>query len=196
MDDFDFDNPAFDRDDDVDDFDDEEVDPLLVNPNDVTGIGDGSGAGTRVLSLQQELLQTAVDNYYDTLANQGLSPALGRDMTKFELVDGRLRLKAFPSIRLVNLRTGGPPRFQRCGQTAWWGKGDPGPGFPGLEPERTKVASCGGCGPQQSQPGVGRGGWAHGHSRGGGGGGGGGLQDLGQDREMRPRMPFTQWKLP
>lgn len=72
MADFEFDNPTFDPD-DYDD--DEEVDPNPVanvdevDPNPVTG--DGIGAGTRVPSLQQELLQTAVDNYYDTLANQG-----------------------------------------------------------------------------------------------------------------------------
>ncbi len=77
MDDFDFDNPAFDRDDNVDD---DGVDPLLINPDSDTGVGDGSIAGARVQSLQRELLQAAVDDYYKTLAEQGLSPALGRDI--------------------------------------------------------------------------------------------------------------------
>ena len=108
MADFDFDNPAFDPDVDADDFD-EVVDQLPVDPNDdVTGIGEGSGAGTRVQSLQQELLQTAVDNYYNALE---FTPSLGRDVSKFELVDGRVRLKAYPNIPIVNARTGEPLAF-------------------------------------------------------------------------------------
>ena len=71
-------------------------------------IGDGSGAGTRVHYLQQEVLKTAVNNYYNTLAKQGLSPELGRNI---ELVDGRLRLKAYPNINIVNTRTGRPKTF-------------------------------------------------------------------------------------
>ena len=74
-------------------------------------IGDGSGAGTRVHYLQHEVLKTAVNNYYNTLAKQGLSPELGRNMTNFELVDGRLRLKAYPNINIVNTRTGRPNTF-------------------------------------------------------------------------------------
>ena len=111
MDDIDFDNPAFDRADNVDDFEDEEVDPFIMAPSDDAGIGEGSGAGTRVQPLQQEVLQTAVDNYYDTLAKQGLTPSLGRDIAKFELVDGRLRLKASPDINIINSRTGRPLAF-------------------------------------------------------------------------------------
>ena len=108
MADFEFDNPAFDRDDDVDDDVDDET--PLIEPNSDIGVGtEGSTAGGRVQSLQQELLQTTVDNYYEALANnQELTPPLGRDVTKFELVDGRLRLKAYPNLDIVNKRTGAP----------------------------------------------------------------------------------------
>ena len=60
------------------------------------------------LSLQQELLQTTVDDYYNQLQRESLTPALGRDHGRFELVDGRLRLKAYPNVEIVNKRTGAP----------------------------------------------------------------------------------------
>ena len=60
------------------------------------------------LSLQQELLQTAVDDYYNAAAEAGLTPSLGRDPGKFELVDGQIRLKAYPNLDLVNKRSGRP----------------------------------------------------------------------------------------
>lgn len=60
------------------------------------------------LSLQQELLQTAVNDYYNAQAEKGLTPALGRDYTKFELVAGKLRLKAYPNINLTRARTAEP----------------------------------------------------------------------------------------
>lgn len=60
------------------------------------------------MSLQQELLKTAVDDYYNQIQKQGLTPALGRDPGKFVLVDGRLRLKAYPNLDLINKRTGSP----------------------------------------------------------------------------------------
>ena len=59
-------------------------------------------------SLQQELRQSAIDDYYSQLQQRGLTPALGRDSGKFELVGGRLRLKAYPNLDLVNKRTGSP----------------------------------------------------------------------------------------
>ena len=59
-------------------------------------------------SLQQELLQTAVDDYYNAAAEAGLTPSLGRDPGKFELVDGRIRLKAYPNLDLINKRSGRP----------------------------------------------------------------------------------------
>ena len=100
MADIDFDDPAFDVDDDVDN--DVDVQDALLDP--VVSVA-GSTAG--VQSLQHELLQTAVDDYYNALAEQGITP-IGRDPTKFELVGGRLRLKAYPHIDLVALRTGKP----------------------------------------------------------------------------------------
>ena len=67
------------------------------------------GATTQTsLSLQQELLQTTVDDYYNRLQRESLTAALGRDPGRFELVDGRLRLKAYPNLDLVNKRTGAP----------------------------------------------------------------------------------------
>jgi len=112
MADFDFDNPAFDID-DVDEVNDDYDDSIgnddilstaLVPRQEVS-----AGSGTAVIpSLRQELLQAAVDDYYNALAEEGLTPALGRDTTKFELVEGQLRLKAYPEIDLVNSRTRKP----------------------------------------------------------------------------------------
>ena len=92
-----FDNPAFDRD------DTEQIDNLPTFSTDVwpatavVGQGQAPLIAPTDVSQQQKLLQGAVDGYYDTLASkQGLTPALGRDTSKFELVDGRLRLKAYP----------------------------------------------------------------------------------------------------
>ena len=109
MADFDIDNPAFEPDDWEEDIGDDNV--LSTSPHD----DDGTSSSERVtiqtsgnLSLQQELLQTAVDDYYNAAAEAGLTPAMGRDPGKFELVDGRLRLKAYPNLDLVNKRTGSP----------------------------------------------------------------------------------------
>ena len=41
-------------------------------------------------------------------AEVGLTPSLGRDRGKFELVDGLIRLKAYPNLDLVNKRSGRP----------------------------------------------------------------------------------------
>ena len=132
MTDVEFDNPAFERDDPLEDFDDEEVDPLFVNPSDVTAMGDQGGAGAGERSPQQDLLQTAVDDYYNALAKKGLTPSPGRDRTKFELDgDGRLRLKKFPEIRIVNLRTGAPLSFKTIADTAGGGAAVQEMGFKG-----------------------------------------------------------------
>ena len=103
-----FDNPAF-----VDDPEDRFIDddPVTIRSGDrverePTSVTVPSEAQPQ--SLQQELLQTAVDDYYNALAAKGLTPALGRDYSTFELVGGRLRLKAFPSFDLTNVRTGEP----------------------------------------------------------------------------------------
>ena len=107
----DFDNPAFDPD-NVELVDD--VDMPLIKPDGDTIVPSATDVGVRSSaqqSLQQELLQTAVDDYYNTLTEKGLNPALGRDVTRFTLFDGRLRLKAFPDIDLVNSRTGKPLTF-------------------------------------------------------------------------------------
>ena len=65
-------------------------------------------AGDRIPLLQRDLLQSAVDDYYAALVKQEGEPQLGRDPLNFELVDGELRLKAYPNVRIVNARTGAP----------------------------------------------------------------------------------------
>ena len=58
--------------------------------------------GATLPALRQELLQSAVDEYYSAMAEKGQVPALGRDVSNFELTsDCKLRLKAFPGIELV-----------------------------------------------------------------------------------------------
>ena len=60
-------------------------------------------------SLQRELVQSTVDSYYNAVAEkEGYTPALGRDYSKFELVDSWLRLKAHQEVDLINSRTGKP----------------------------------------------------------------------------------------
>ena len=60
--------------------------------------------GTALPSLRQELLQTVVGDYYAALADKGLLPALGRDVSKFELArGGQLRWKDFP-VAIVDSR--------------------------------------------------------------------------------------------
>ena len=103
MADFDVDNPAFEPDDWEEDIGDHDV--LSTSLHDDMS---SEGATIQTSSLQQELLQTAVDDYYNQLQQQGLTPSRGRDSGKFELVDGRLRLKAYPNLDLVNKRTGSP----------------------------------------------------------------------------------------
>ena len=112
MADFDIDNPAFEPDDWEEDIGDDDVLSTSLHDDDGTSSServtiDGTPTSA-TLSLQQELLQTAVDDYYNAAAEAGLTPALGRDPGKFELVDGRLRLKAYPNLDLVNKRTGSP----------------------------------------------------------------------------------------
>ena len=65
-------------------------------------------AGDKIPLLQRDLLQSAVDDYYAALVKQEGEPQLGRDPLNFELVDGELRLKAYPNVRIVNARTGAP----------------------------------------------------------------------------------------
>ncbi|KAK3743262.1 hypothetical protein RRG08_058345 [Elysia crispata] len=71
--------------------------------------GVGRAADIEGLTLEQQTLATAVDDYYDALAGKGIAPSLGRDINNFELDrDGRLRLKAYPDINIINTRTGRP----------------------------------------------------------------------------------------
>ncbi len=59
--------------------------------------------------LAQELLQDAVDGYYNALKKQGLTPATGRDYSKFILdKKGRLTLKAHPGFEIINRMNGKP----------------------------------------------------------------------------------------
>ena len=81
------------------------------------------GATTQTsLSLQQDLLQTAADDNYNWLQQQSLTTALGRDPGRFELFDGRLRLKAYPNVEIVNKRMGAPcalsTKNQQLGEAA------------------------------------------------------------------------------
>ena len=64
--------------------------------------------GDRIPLLQRDLLQSAVDDYYAALVKQEGEPQLGRDPSNFELVDGELRLKAYPNVKIINSRTGAP----------------------------------------------------------------------------------------
>jgi hypothetical protein len=109
MADFDFDNLAFDVDEVDNDYEDNIGDDDLLSTSLVPPASRPAGTETAAIpSLRQELLLAAVDDYYNALADGGLTPALGRDTTKFELVDGQLRLKAYPEIDLVNSRTRKP----------------------------------------------------------------------------------------
>ena len=109
MADFDIDNPAFEPDDWEEDIGDDDVLSTSLHDDDGTSSSERVTIQTSgTLSLQQELLQTAVDDYYNAAAEAGLTPALGRDPGKFELVDGRLQLKAYLNLDLVNKRTGSP----------------------------------------------------------------------------------------
>ena len=112
----DFDNPVFEPDDWEEDIDDDDVLSTSLHDPDFDGMSservtiDGTSTSA-TSSLQQELLQTAVDDYYNAAAEAGLTPSLGKDPGKFELVDGQngqIRLKAYPNLDLVNKRSGRP----------------------------------------------------------------------------------------
>lgn len=108
-----FDNPTFEHVGWEEDIGDEDVD-VSSNTSLLDPVAEGmpsEGATTQssaTSSLKQELLQTAVDDYYNAAAEAGLTPSLGRDPGKFELVDGRIRLKAYPNLDLVNKLSGRP----------------------------------------------------------------------------------------
>ena len=106
----DFDNPAFEPDDWEEDIsDDYDLSNSLHDPGvDGDNMSSSDGAAVQTL-IRQELLQTAVDDYYNATAEGGLTPSLGRDPSKFELDgDGRPRLKAYPNLNLVSKRSGRP----------------------------------------------------------------------------------------
>lgn len=79
-----------------------------IEEDETSFIDDATDTEPMLPAVRQELLQTAVDDYYNTLSERGQTPTLGRDYTKFELVSGRLRLKAYPTIEIVNSRDGKP----------------------------------------------------------------------------------------
>ncbi|KAK3765305.1 hypothetical protein RRG08_027311 [Elysia crispata] len=61
------------------------------------------------MTLEQKPLATAVDDYYDAMAERGIKTSLGRDINNFELGPGaRLRLKNHPKVNIINTRTGAP----------------------------------------------------------------------------------------
>ena len=113
----------------------------------ITPAGVRRAADAEGLTLEQKVLATAVDDYYDALAKKGITPSLGRDINKFELdVDGRLRLKAHPDINVVNTRTGAPNTLDYVARQKNGGGGadcKTGAGFLGLEARRrqTKVVT-------------------------------------------------------
>ena len=102
---YDFDSPAFDA-----AIEDDDAETTFIDDPAVYSTEYPQGAIAQVPpgSLQLELLQSAVNDYYNSLAEMGQTPELGRDYTKFELVSGKLRLKMFPSLDLVNARDGKP----------------------------------------------------------------------------------------
>ena len=110
MADFDFDNPVFEPDDWEEDISEDDVLSTSLHDPDVDD--DGTSSSERVTIdvniARQHLLQTAVDDYYNAAAEAGLTPSLGRDPGKFELVGGQIRLKAYPNLDLVNKRSGRP----------------------------------------------------------------------------------------
>ncbi|KAK3796167.1 hypothetical protein RRG08_018164 [Elysia crispata] len=76
----------------------------LITPAGLRQAADAPG-----LTQRQKTLATAVDSYYNALAKEGIIPSLGRDINKFVLDrGGRLRLKAYPDINIINTRTGRP----------------------------------------------------------------------------------------
>ena len=107
MADFDVDNPAFEPDDWEEDIGNDDVLSTALRDPEVDGMLSEGATTQTSLSLQQEFFQTAVDDYYNRLQRESLTPALGRDPRWFELVDGWLRLKAYPKLDLINKRTGG-----------------------------------------------------------------------------------------
>ena len=64
--------------------------------------------GGSIPLLRRDLLQSSIDDYYAALVKLVGEPQLGRDPSNFELVDGELRLKAYPNVRIINSRTGRP----------------------------------------------------------------------------------------
>jgi len=105
MADFEFEDPAIDNE-RIDDDDNDDNTPL-IDPDNLSG-GLPSVQTYTPGTIHQELLNAAVADYYNALAEQGATPSLGRDQTKFELVEGRLRLKAYPHVDIVNARTRKP----------------------------------------------------------------------------------------
>ena len=106
MADFDFDPFDVTEPDDV-----EEPSTVTVGTTDIDTAPGSQVVGATSATLseqQQDLVQTAVDDYYNNLQSEGLIPSLGRDYSKFELVGGRLRLKGYPGLELVNARTSKP----------------------------------------------------------------------------------------
>ncbi len=92
---------------DDDDADIDDTDLLTGGAQDDT---DENVTPERVIGpLSRELLGSAIDAYYIKLAETGMTPTVGRDYSKFELNRyGKLRLRAYPNVEIVNGRTGEP----------------------------------------------------------------------------------------
>ena len=78
------------------------IDPVPIGAEQAEG-----RAGPTIESLRQEVLLVAVDNYYDALAEREGEP-LSRDTTNFVLVGSELRLKSYPNVKIVNVRSRAP----------------------------------------------------------------------------------------
>ena len=64
------------------------------------------------MSQRHESLQKTIDNYYDALARKELKPSLYRNSSKFFITkNGKLRIKAYPSLSLAKACTSEPLTF-------------------------------------------------------------------------------------
>jgi hypothetical protein len=103
-----FDNPTF----EPEEVDDDEATTSFIDVDESVGATasyNKETAGAKVGPLRQGLLRTAVNDYYNNVnKEQDRTPALGRDYSKFKLVSGRLRLKAYPDVELVKAHTSKP----------------------------------------------------------------------------------------
>ena len=104
-----FNNPLFDDREGLIEGDDDEGTSVDVPPADTGVLQPDEASSVPPLSQSTELVVSAVDNFYNALAGEGLIPKLGRDYTKFGVdSQGRVYLKDRPDLCIVNFQTGCP----------------------------------------------------------------------------------------